>query len=176
MTHCAQLTLLEEADYLLLVRQAAHSATPCRDRALVHIFWHLAPTVRGVIGLRLDDFHPEDGAMGWPDGRRLTVPPPCLEALGTYLRVERAPRRGVDHLFCGRHGLPLRPDDVAALFRRLSAATGLAVDPLVLRRGAFDRSLRLAPERALGLLRTRAQGGPVADVAPAAACSAPSST
>jgi site-specific recombinase XerC len=176
MTEHAALTVLDENDYLLLVRSAAHSPTPCRDRAMVHLFWHLAPTVRWVVGLQLDDFVVDEGALLWVDGRPVALPPVCLSALGTYLRVERVARRNVRHLFCGRHGWPLRPGDVATFFRRLSDTARVEVDPLVLRRAAIDRALRQAPERALGVLRARAQEALSAEPAPALACTVPSST
>ena len=176
MRECAALQVLEEADYLVLVRAAAHSGTPCRDRALVHLFWHLAPTVRWVTGLQISDFLAEDGELMWTDGRRILPPPACLAALRTYLRVERTARRGVSHLFCGRHGLPLRPGDVDTFFRRLSRTAGVPVDPVALRRAAFDRALREAPARALGVLRARSHEAPPAAVPEALACSAPSST
>lgn len=172
----ATLQVLDEGDYLALVRAAAHSASPCRDRALVHLFWHFAPTVRWVTGLQLSDFLPEDGELTWMDGRRVAPPPACLSALSTYLRVERTARKGVSHLFCGRHGLPLRAGDVDVFFRRLSTTAGVPVDPVALRRAAFDRALRQAPAGALGVLRARSQEAPPTQSPAALACTAPSST
>ena len=179
MRRQAELDVLDEDDYMTLVRVAAHSPSPCRDRALVHLFWHLAPPVRRVLDLRLEDFRADEGQIRWGDRPGVAAPTSLLQALGTYVRVERIAPRGVPYLFCGRHGRKMDLSEMAGFFRRLSRTAGFPVDPLTLRRAAFERALRNDPARALGVLRTHAQptGGPSEEApAPEAACSLPSST
>jgi integrase len=144
--------LLGEQEFQRLLEAAAHSRYPCRDRALLHLFWDCGATVRQVVALEVGDVNFLNGRLQLQDGaREVRLPPDLLHLLTTYVSLERDPR--CPTLFGGRNGRRLGPAQVGRLCRRLAAQTGIAVDPLMLRRAALARMLRVQPLLALGLLR-----------------------
>ena len=167
----AGLAVLDELDRVRLLQAAAHSGTPCRDRALVHLFWCLGPTVRQVVALNREDLVPETGALRLA-GTDVPVPLSLVQALQTYIRVERPAGRASGALLCGRHGRRLAPADVRRALGRLGETAGLPVSAALLRRSALVRAVRADP---IGTWRSiRHQRGGI--VAPAARCSMESST
>jgi len=141
--------LIGNREWQRLLGAAAHTRYPCRDRSLLHLFWHLGATVRQVSALEVDSVDLRTGALVWPDGRESRIPAEALQVLNAYVSLERD--RRCPRLFSGRHGRPLTPADIDRCFRCLSRFSGLRVDPLTLRRSALLRLLLAAPLRALAL-------------------------
>ncbi len=147
--------LPEDTDWPRLLRGAADSACPCRDRAILHLIWWLALTAQDVVALRLQDVDLVAGTIRWGQGRSGLLPADALAALTAYVSTERA-RHGAA-LFCDRHGRPLGPAAIARIFTRLRRTTGVAVDPHTLRLAALYRLLRRDPLRALTALRPQGE-------------------
>jgi integrase len=135
--------LLERSDFDRLLQAAAHSPFPCRDRAILRLFWELAPGVHELLQLRPEDVDPVGGRLSRPDGRTSTLPRETARLLSTYASMERDPH--CPRLFAGRHGRPLSPGDLDRLFRALGRQTGIPVDPVRLRRAALAHLLRCDP-------------------------------
>lgn len=146
-----------EREWRLLVGAAAHGRFPCRDRALLHLFWDHGATPRQVLELEAGHVDFLAGTLRWPDGGRARLAPETRTLLAAYVSMERHPR--CPKLFGGRHGLPLRPADLDRLFRRVSALAGVQADPRSLHRAALLRLLRAAPLLAL-TLRPRRRAAP----------------
>ena len=143
--------LPEEKDWARLLCTAADSPYPCRDRAILHLFWWLALTVHDVLALRAEDVDFLCGRIRWGEGRQGLLPPEALRVLAAYASMERDPR--CTRLFGGRHGRPLSRAQIASLFARLSAASGVPVSPHALRMAAIYRLLRGNPLHAFTTLR-----------------------
>lgn len=151
MTEIAAEDLVQERDFQRLLQAASHSACPCRDRALLQLCWHFGATVRQITALEVGHINFLTGRIQWADAPEGLLPPEALHALTAYVSLERDPR--CPKLFAGRHGRPLSPAQVARMFERLSAYSGVAVDPPGLRRAALYRLIRDHPLRALCALR-----------------------
>ncbi len=145
---------LGQGDWQQLWLAAGHSPYPCRDRALLQLFWHLGPTVVAALALRLDqiDFATSRICATGTGGDGIAMPPEVLRALTTYVSLERPAKCG-STLFVGRHGRPLRPAAVDRAFRAMSAAGGVTADPRRLRRQALLRQLLARPVATLRGLR-----------------------
>jgi integrase len=163
--------ILGPAEFQRLLQAAAHSPLPCRDRAILCLFWDLAPGVHELLRLRPGDVDLQAGRLLRPDGRRCALGRETTRLLAAYASLERD--RRCPRLFSGRHGRPLRAADLDRLCRRLERHTGVAVDPLRLRRAALARLLRADPLPLLSAWRHPAGGAQEPD---AARCSAASST
>jgi len=150
----AQEWVLAAPEFQRLMQAAAHGAYPCRDRAILQIIWESGATVREVLALEPGDVDFLSGSVRWADGRRCGLAAEALRVLTTYVSLERDCR--CPRLFAGRHGRPLRTCDVGRLFQRLARQTGIAVDPLALRRAAVARLLRERPIEALAAVRRAA--------------------
>lgn len=156
--------LPEEEDWHRLLRAAAHSPYPCRDRAVLHLFWSLGLTVPDLLALRLEDVDFLTGRVRWAGVREGLLSPDGLRSLTAYVSLERAPC--CPRLFGDRHGRPLSRAQVARIFTRLQGACGVHSSPQALRLGALYRMLRRDPAHALAALRPRpgsprrAAGGP----------------
>jgi site-specific recombinase XerC len=148
--------ILTEREWQRILQAAAQSPWPCRDRALLHLLWYFGPTVREVLALEARHLDLAAGLLRWPDGRASELPADALRALCAYIRLERPARCAA--LFVGRHGRPMAAAEVARLCQRLSAMTGLQVDPAALRRAALHRQLRARPLGTLRALRLGATG------------------
>lgn len=149
---------LGERDFQRLLQVAAHSPSPCRDRALLHLFWQFGATVRQATALEVGHVNFLTGRVQWPDAPEGLLPPEALHALTAYVSLERDPR--CPKLFAGRHGRPLSPGQIGRMFQRLSAYSGVAVDPPSLRRAALYRLIQADPLRALCAVRgARPAGG-----------------
>ncbi len=144
---------LGEREWRVLLAAAGHSAFPCRDRAILSLFWHFGATVRQVTGLRAADVDLPAGTLAWPSGGGASLPLEVTRTLQTYVSLER-PRHAAT-LFCGRGQRALTARDVDRCFRRLARVSGIRADPLSLRRAALYRLLRAAPLQALTLRPVR---------------------
>ena len=151
MAEAAGEGFLGERDFQRLLQAAAHSAGPCRDRALLHLFWHFGATVRQVTTLEVAHVNFLTGRIQWAGAPEGVLPPEALHALTAYVSLERDPH--CPKLFAGRHGRPLTPAEVGRMFERLSGYSGVAVDPPGLRRAALFRLIRAQPLRALCTVR-----------------------
>ena len=161
-------SLLEASDFDRLLQAAAHSPFPCRDRAILHLFWELAPGVHELLRLRPGDVDSVNGRLTRPDGRACALRRETARLLSAYASMERDPR--CPRLFAGRHGRPLGPADLDRLFRTLGRQTGIPVDPVRLRRSALAHLLRSDPLAAVSAWR-RSGGAPAQEPA-AARCRA----
>lgn len=144
---------LGEREWRVLLAAAGHSAFPCRDRAILSLFWHFGATVRQVTGLRAADVDLSGGVLMWPGGGGASLPLEVAGTLQTYCSLER-PRQAAT-LFCGRGRRALTAGDVDRCFRRVARVSGIRADPLSLRRAALYRLLRAAPLQALTLRPVR---------------------
>ncbi len=142
---------LNQGDWQRLWLAAGHSPCPCRDRCLLHLFWHLGPTVSAAAALRLEQVDFLGGCLR-AGGDEILLPPELLRAIATYVSIERPARSG-PALFIGRHGRPLRPAAIHRVFHSMAAASGVAADPQRLRRQALVRQLLARPVATLRRLR-----------------------
>jgi integrase len=156
--------LPEEAELERLCRAAAHSPFPCRDRAVLHMFWCLGLTVPELLLLRAEDVDCRSGRVRWGAGREGVLPAEALWALTVYMRMERPP--GSLRLFADGRGQPLTRPALARIFCRLARASGLRGSPQALRLAALWRAFRADPPGAVAELRRGARrtgGGGASD-------------
>jgi integrase len=145
--------LLNPSDFDKLLAAADRSAHPYRDRALLHLFWHFAPSPRQVLGLTLQDVNFLAGRIRWPGAAEQPLPPATLHALTAYVSFERDTR--CPRLFAGRRGRPLTAAQLDHFFRRLRAIAGIPVTPRDLRVCALYRMLQANPQRAMAAVMGR---------------------
>jgi integrase len=148
---------MEQGEFERLLQAAAHSALPCRDRAILRLIWEAGLRPREVTLLEPDDIDFPAGAVTRGDGRRVAVSRETVHLLTAYASIERDGR--CPRLFSGRHGRPLRAADLDRLFRWLSRQSGVPADPLGVRRAAMLRALRAEPREFVARWR-RAGHGP----------------
>lgn len=149
-----QAPVLTRGEWEKLLAAADHSATPYRDRALLHLFWHFGPSQRQVLGLEVAHLNFLTGRLRWPAGPETPLPADALHAITSYVSFERDPRGR--RLFTGRRGRALSAAQLDRFFRRLRESSGIPVTPRSLRLAALYRLLEAHPLRAMAaVLRHR---------------------
>jgi integrase len=149
--------VLTRPEWEKLLAAADRSATPYRDRALLHLFWHFGPSTRQVLELEVGHVNFLTGRLRWPGGPETPLPADALHALTSYVSFERDPRGR--KLFTGKRGRGLNAVQLDRFFRRMREVSGVAVTPRSLRLAALYRLLEAHPLRAMAAVLRRRYAG-----------------